>query len=178
MERITLRGAKSADQPWMAALYADVRRDEVRQFGWNVSMTEAFLSQQFELQQRGYLVQHPAAICQVIERASAGRDGNDEPVGRLWVDRDDDELNLLDISLWSAWRGRGIGSQCLQSLIDEATRCERPIRLHVAHGNPAQRLYERLGFVIVDHCPPYVAMRWQPARVGSSLLAEVCHEQA
>ena len=40
-------------------------------------------------------------------------------------------------------RGRGIGSRLLRQAIE---RCEGDVKLHVSYGNPARRLYERLGF--------------------------------
>ena len=179
MESITLRDARPGDQRWLAALFADVRRDEFQQFGWSASAIDRFVLQQFEFQQLGYRARYPAATCHVIEREGFPRESHDDArIGRLWVDRDGDGIVVLDISVWSAWRGRGIGSQCLRVLIDEARSSQRPIRLQVAQGNPARRLYERLGFLVVDQCPPYFAMRWQAARVESSFLAKVCHEQA
>ena len=179
MEPFCLRDASPQDQRWLAALYADVRRAEFAPFGWNEATADAFLLQQFELQQRNYKADHPFARCQVIEsRHAANNAGAGARIGRLWVDRADDAFRVLDISLLSAWRGRGIGRSCLQALLDEASACGRSVQLHVADGNPARRLYERLGFAVVDHCPPYATMRWRPAGVVSSLHAEVCDEQA
>ncbi len=179
MESVSLRDASPQDQRWLAALYTDVRRAEFAAFGWDETTVDAFLLQQFVSQQRGYLAQYPLARCQVIECSRAANHAAGDPrIGRLWVDRVGDAFQVVDISLLSTWRGRGIGQFCLQTVLDEASACVRAVQLHVADGNPARRLYERLGFAVVDNCPPYVLMRWRPARVDSSLLAEVCDEQA
>jgi ribosomal protein S18 acetylase RimI-like enzyme len=65
--------------------------------------------------------------------------------GRLWLDEGDDRLHILDIALLPAWRGRGLGTRCLQALAEAAG--QRPLSIHVEIHNPARRLYERLGFV-------------------------------
>jgi hypothetical protein len=38
--------------------------------------------------------------------------------------------------------------------VEEASRTGKVVRLHVVDGNPAQRLYERLGFVTVGEEKP------------------------
>lgn len=179
MEKISLRDALPQDQRWLAALYADVRRAEVAPFGWDEAAVNAFLLQQFELQQRAYETEHPFARCRVIEYGRAANNtGGEARVGRLWVDRVGDELRVLDISVLSGWRGRGIGRFCLEALLDEAAACRWAVHLHVVDGNPARRLYERLGFAVIGRCPPYALMRWRHARVDSSFCVEVCDEQA
>jgi ribosomal protein S18 acetylase RimI-like enzyme len=43
-------------------------------------------------------------------------------------------------------RQRGIGTEVVKALIEEATRAGRAMTLGVVKTNPALRLYERLGF--------------------------------
>lgn len=50
---------------------------------------------------------------------------------------------LLYVAIDPSQRGKGLGRQ----LLDEAfQQCDGDIKLHVEHDNPAQRLYERMGF--------------------------------
>ena len=70
--------------------------------------------------------------------------------GRLYVQRRDDELCIVDIALLAKFRGRGIGSLLLSQLEAEADEDHLVVRIHVEHGNPAQRLYLRHGFVFCD----------------------------
>jgi len=44
------------------------------------------------------------------------------------------------------FRGRGIGSRLLKDLLRRADSIGKPVTLEVMHGNPARRLYLRLGF--------------------------------
>jgi ribosomal protein S18 acetylase RimI-like enzyme len=46
-------------------------------------------------------------------------------------------------------RGRGVGRMLLQALFAEAARRGIGLCLNVRHDNPAQRLYERVGFRLV-----------------------------
>ena len=65
---------------------------------------------------------------------------------RLYADRKDDELRILELSLLPAYRGRGIGTTILTALMKEAENGRVPVRLHVETASPALRFYERLGF--------------------------------
>jgi ribosomal protein S18 acetylase RimI-like enzyme len=177
MHQLALRNALPADQPWLAALYADVRHYEVMAFGWNAAAAHAFLMQQFDLQQRGYRSSHPAAHCQIIESVDASAEG-ERRIGRLWIDDQPDQVCVLDISLRSGWRGRGLGGHLLRQAMTEAAVAGKALVLHVEQSNPARRLYERLGFAVTEHQPPYLAMQWRTTDAGSSLRAEVCNEQA
>jgi len=55
---------------------------------------------------------------------------------------------LLSILVQEAYRGKGIGSELLVRLMDLAKNTFQIVILHleVYEGNPAQKLYERLGF--------------------------------
>jgi ribosomal protein S18 acetylase RimI-like enzyme len=72
---------------------------------------------------------------------------DEEPIGRLLVNRPDDEIHLVDIALLPAMQGRGIGTTLIRNLLDEGDHRGLPVRLKVMKGNPAALLYERLGFV-------------------------------
>ena len=58
-----------------------------------------------------------------------------------------DETPELAVGLRHEFRGRGIGTQLIERLVCEARRTGLPgISLSVSNGNPAARLYERLGY--------------------------------
>ena len=50
---------------------------------------------------------------------------------------------LLYVAVDKSCRGQGIGRKILECAF---ASCKGSIKLHVEHDNPAQRLYERLGF--------------------------------
>lgn len=59
----------------------------------------------------------------------------------------------LSVHVWPGHRGRGIGGRLIEAAITEArARGLDGISLSVAAGNPARRLYERLGFAAPDVC--------------------------
>jgi ribosomal protein S18 acetylase RimI-like enzyme len=60
---------------------------------------------------------------------------------------------VLDICLVPEMRGNGIGSWLLENVVEQAARLAAPVTLHVAVGNPARRLYERIGFRVVTQDP-------------------------
>lgn len=106
---------------------------------WTEEERQVFLSQQFEAQRTHYRRYLPNTEYLVIERS-------DEPIGRLYLDRREDELRIVDIALFSKHRGRGFGGAILSDLIAEAAERAVPVRIHVERTNPALGLYQRLGF--------------------------------
>lgn len=136
-----LRPATPADEDWQVAIFAGTRGDELALTGWPPAQREAFVRQQHRAQQQHYRAHFPHAVCQLVLV-----DG--EIAGRLWLDERNDRLHILDIALLPAWRGRGLGTRCLQDL----ARRGRPLGIQVELHNPARRLYARLGFI--DDGPP------------------------
>lgn len=136
---LSLRPITPADEPFLAALYAETRAAEMAQTGWASEMQTAFLRGQFEAQHRSYQQRFPKATFDVV--LAAGK-----RVGRLYVARLPGEIRVVEITLAAVWRGRGWGTALLQSILAEADRSSLPVRLHVDANNRAQRLYHRLGF--------------------------------
>ncbi len=61
----------------------------------------------------------------------------------------DDETPELGVALLPESRGQGIGRILLERLLEEARSQYDGVSLAVAKGNPAERLYRRLGFTPV-----------------------------
>lgn len=152
---ITLRPITPLDQPFLALLYATTRAPELALMPWSAAQKAAFLQMQFTAQNAYYRQRYPQAAFAAILRSG-------EPVGRLYVDRRPGEIHLIDIALLPAQRNQGIGAYLLRNLLAEGTSRQIPVRLHVAVGNPAQRLYTRLGFVPCGAPGVYQVMVWQP----------------
>ena len=131
-----LRPATPDDDAWQLAIYASTRADELALTGWPPAQCDAFVHQQHRAQQQHYRLHFPRSVCQLILVG-------DEVAGRLWTDARTDRLHILDIALLPAWRGRGLGTRCLQALASGGQCLSIQVEIH----NPARRLYERLGFV-------------------------------
>lgn len=130
------------DRELLLAVYSSTRVEELAQVPWAPGAKEAFLRQQFEAQDAYYREYYPRASFDVVE--VQGR-----AAGRLYVDRWPYEIRIVDIALLPEFRGRGAGEALLRELIAEAGASGRSLTIHVEQGNPARRLYERLGFVAV-----------------------------
>jgi ribosomal protein S18 acetylase RimI-like enzyme len=86
----------------------------------------------------------------------------DERLGLFKAYRDGDAWLLSQIQLEPACQGRGLGEWLIRSLMDRARAQALPVRLHVLHGNPARRLYDRLGFREISLNERTATLLWQP----------------
>jgi ribosomal protein S18 acetylase RimI-like enzyme len=155
-EKIGLRPVQDVDEALLYRLYASTRMDELAQVPWTEAQLDAFLKMQFDMQKRGYRMQFPAADHSIIL-------SGEREIGRLLINRTDDELLLVDITLLPEFRGRGIGGSLLRELQNEATGEGKSVRLSVIPTNPARRLYERAGFSQVGESGGlHLDMLWQP----------------
>jgi GNAT superfamily N-acetyltransferase len=67
-------------------------------------------------------------------------------IGMLKVEERADCIYLGDIQIQQSYRNRGIGTSLINAVIRSAVIINKPVRLRVLTGNPAKRLYLRLGF--------------------------------
>jgi len=148
---IEKRDATPNDEEFLRKLYHSTRSDEVKAFGWDEAQQESFLDMQFRMQQNAYRMQYPNAEHSVIVC-----DRN--AVGRLIVDRSGSETSLTDIAILPEFRGRGIASNLIKELQDEA----KSIILSVDKQNQvARHVYEKHGFVITGETEFMYGMRWE-----------------
>lgn len=159
---VNFRPATDADQSFMSALYASTREQELSVLDWSESRKADFLAMQFDAQHRYYTEQFPTADFLLIERDAV-------PIGRIYVDRREEEIRLIDIALVPEARDLGLGGALLQDLLDEGQTSALPVKIHVETFNPAMRLYLRLGFKAVEDQGVYQLMEWQP--VGNDVQA-------
>ncbi len=70
----------------------------------------------------------------------------------LWRDNDSGSVHIGDIQLEPEFRNRGIGARAVERVFAIArARALREVTLNVFRDNPAIRLYERMGFAVIDH---------------------------
>jgi len=155
---VVLRPGTEDDYDFQRLLYHDVRAEEMQQFPFDETQKRVFLDWQFDCQWKHYREHYPTCEWRIIER-----DGH--PVGRLLVDRWPDQIRVVDIALLSSTRGSGIGTTLMNEILEEGRRSDLPVTIHVEVFNPAQRLYQRLGFRPIDSSGAYQLMRWSPDQV-------------
>ena len=158
-----LRPRESHDVPFLRELYAETREEELRPLAWTREEKRAFLDDQFARQHTHYLQHSPQAQWWVV--TCDGR-----PVGRLYVAQTAHDLRIMDVSLLASHRRRGIGSALMRAILEEAQASGVPASLHVEPFNPALRLYERLGFAIVETRGVYLFME-RPCSVEDDFVA-------
>ena len=153
-DAIRFRPQTPEDVPFLRHLYATTREMEMRIVPWTDEQKRDFLRQQFTAQKNHYEEFYPGCQFLVIELEG-------EPIGRLYIDRQPDNIEVVDIALLPDHRGRGIGGMLMREILDEARETGKTVGIYVEHFNPARRLYDRLGFRHVDTNGVYHKLEWR-----------------
>jgi ribosomal protein S18 acetylase RimI-like enzyme len=156
-----IRAELEPDYPFIADLYAEVRREELAPVPWPDLAKREFLEGQCRLQHDHYLKHYADADLLIVVRG-------DMPVGRVYVHATKTEIRLMEIAFNENERGRGIGTAIIRRLQGEASDQGIGLTLHVEPNNPAQRLYLRLGFRLIEHRGVYDFLGWPAAAAADS----------
>jgi len=140
---ISLRDVGDGDGPLLLALYESTRAAEMALVPWTAEQKRVFVATQFAAQQQGYAASHPEAEHRIVCVDGA-------PVGRLYLDRPEGRLHILDITIAPDRRSQGIGSAVLGGLLAEADAHGKSVSIYVESFNPSLRLFERLGFRVAS----------------------------
>jgi ribosomal protein S18 acetylase RimI-like enzyme len=152
--KFELRAITREDMPFLLHLYGTTREEELALTNFSDQEKDVFILQQFEAQHTTYTVRYPRARFDLIVK-------NGLPIGRLYVDRREKEIRIMDVALLPEWRGQGIGSFLMGKLLDEGRAAGLPVCLHVEQNNPrAFAWYQRLGFAPVSNNDTHVFMAW------------------
>jgi GNAT superfamily N-acetyltransferase len=149
----SVRGALPEDEDFLWRLYVSTRVEELAAFGWPPEQQQAFLRMQYRARRGSYEAAYPQAEHSILVE-------NGAPIGAMIVDRNAREIRLVDIALLPEHRNRGYGEREVADLIREAESLAIPLRLSVLRGNPAQRLYARLGLVLKSADAMYIEMEY------------------
>ena len=130
----TLRPATDADYDFLYQLHVATIRPVVEAtWGWDDAFQQAHFRSRW----------NPAKTQVVMV------DG--KMVGTLRLVENQDEIFLALIEIHPDYQNRGLGSTIIQDILTEARRRSAPVLLHVLKANEdARRLYERLGFEIIE----------------------------
>jgi ribosomal protein S18 acetylase RimI-like enzyme len=142
----TLRPATAEDYDFLFALHCAVIREYVEPiWGWHEAWQAEYFRQKFDPGNRRIVM-------------VGGRDA-----GVLVVEERDSEIYLALIELLPVFQGHGIGAAIIRDLMAQARQKAKPLRLDVLETNqPAQRLYERLGFRVIGEGEHRRRMIWTP----------------
>jgi ribosomal protein S18 acetylase RimI-like enzyme len=140
-----LRPAEPSDYPFALALYLEGAKEHLSKIDrWDEDRFVALFHQGYE--------QGQTRIISVDGRV----------VGFIQVVDFADRLYLRQIHLIDGFRGRGIGSTLIGVELKHGAESGRPVTLDVMHGNPARRLYVKLGFESTGKDPDKEQMIWRP----------------
>jgi len=153
-DRVQLRPVTAEDDELLLAIYTSTRDEQLRQMGWAEEHIRMFVKMQWEAQTKHYRTHFTADEYIVLVDL--------KPVGRIIVQRSDDEILLVDMAVLTEHRNKNIGSHLMRSLTEESDSGGKPIRLHVLKFSPAVRFYERFGFTKIREDVVNFEMQRQP----------------
>jgi GNAT superfamily N-acetyltransferase len=136
------------------SVFRSVREQELASLALPEEQKVQLLRQQFVAQRGQYYRHYPDADFDVVLL-------RDVPIGNMYAARGPDDFALVDISLLPERRNGGVGAHLVSELIKQAHAAGKPVHAHVRRGNPAWRLWQRLGFeqtgddgVYLEICAP------------------------
>ncbi len=150
-----MRPVVADDRQFLERVYAESRAEELCATGWSEAQKTAFCQSQFSIQDSYYKQNYQTCEYMIIECEA-------KPVGRLYVNRMASEIRVVDIALLTNARGKGIGSSIMENILSEARTAKHKVSIHVERTNPARRLYDRLGFSLVEEGEVYDFLVWSP----------------
>ncbi len=157
-QAITFKAISSKDMAFLSSLYATTRWQEVLQAPWSHQQRVDFLQQQFDAQHTHYQSHYPNAEYLLIVK-------NNERIGRIYLDRDETSICLIDIALLPAFNKKGIGTRILKLVLNEAQNSHKKVVIHVEKYNPAYQWYIKHEFVQIEDKGVHQYMEWYPTQL-------------
>jgi ribosomal protein S18 acetylase RimI-like enzyme len=152
---VTTRPMNDDDSMLLFELYASKRADELSRSGWATPQQRSFFRMQAQNQERYFLRHYDhldrRTIC--INGFSAGR---------LLVDRPSQAIVIVDLALLPAFRGRGVGSMLIRSLLDEAAEGGLVVHMELPKNSDALETCEHLGFRQTEDLGDRWHLVWHP----------------
>lgn len=154
-----LRPSTTSDQPFLNKLYQSTR-DDLNLVDGEDDFIVHLKEGQHEAQTVSYEDHFPDAMFFVIEY-------HQERAGRVILDFGPNEIRVIDISLITEARGKGLGTGIMRSFIHCSEQTKIPLKLCVlTHNMQAKHVYAKLGFVLEDHVPPRDYLAYYPSTQG------------
>ena len=148
---VSLRPATDGDYDFLWWLKGATMRAYVDAiWGWDEAFQRQYFQERFD----------PARM-EIVELAG-------EAVGHISVERREECIFLGVIEIAPDYQSQGIGAGLIRDLQKEAERRGVPVKLQVLQGNPARRLYERLGFAATGETETHIMMSWLPQSMAGT----------
>ncbi|HTS46801.1 MAG TPA: GNAT family N-acetyltransferase [Bryobacteraceae bacterium] len=151
---ITMRRVTAEDELFLYNLYKLSRLEEFAIAQLTEMQFENLMRMQYAARKMSYEGNYPESKHDIVVV-----DGVD--AGQIWVNRDDAQLRVIDISIAGAFQNQGIGAALMRDLIAQAREAALPLRCSVATNNPGSlRFHQRLGFRITSADEMYYQMEF------------------
>jgi RimJ/RimL family protein N-acetyltransferase len=160
-QAVTLRQVQPEDESFLAAVYGSTREQELAMTPWTAEQREAFIRFQFAAQLAHYRTEYPLAEHSVITLG-------EQPIGRIYIDRRESEIRILDITLLPRHRGQGIGTPIIRRVMDEAVRDSKNLSIELDSFEQSHQLFQRLGFKPTETTGFHTLFVWNPVVVAES----------
>jgi ribosomal protein S18 acetylase RimI-like enzyme len=151
---LTQRETVPEDEAFLFQVYLSSRGDDLTEMGWDAERVRNFLETQYAAQQRFLKANYPQGEDRIITLDT-------QPIGRIVVERNDQEIRVVDIALLPQYRNSGIGTYLIRELLTEAARLGKPFRTQVIRSSAALGLFERLGIVKIGETGSHYQMEWR-----------------
>jgi GNAT superfamily N-acetyltransferase len=156
IERQPWRTARQDDEAHLFALFSESKQADFALLALAGQAIEPLIAMQHRARALEYAARFPLAENRVLVSKSG------EFVGRLLVDRSGPVWRLVDIGVFARFRGEGIATRAITQLCYEADHAEAQVELSTVRCSPADRLYQRLGFVpFASEDPVLLHMRYE-----------------
>ena len=143
------------DESFLLTVYASTRSKEMALVSWSDEQKRAFLEMQFQAQHNYYLSRYPNASYSIINL-------EEQPIGRLYVDRQKDKIKILDITVLPEYRNRGVGTKLIAEILQAGEQAEKPVQIYIESYNPSANLFSRLGFQPIAEEGINFLLQWNP----------------
>ena len=161
MTGVELRPATSADEPFLRNLMTRTIADELGAWAWPEAIRADLLQNQYRARDTAMRATWRDLDDRVIQLQN-------QPAGRIAVARTADEVWIVDLLVLPERRSSGVGTAALKTVLDEAKRVGKPVRLHVNTAHRSSRFYERLGFVKAGGSEVHHLMEWTPVQYAGA----------
>jgi len=161
VKAITLRPVTDEDREFLLSVYAAGREVELSLVPWDDAMKRTFIEHQYKAQDDHYRAYYKNATHDVILA-----DGM--PVGRLYLERTNKQIAILDIGVLPEFRMQGIATEMVHRLQEEARGHSALIRIYIESFNSADKLFTELGFEMVENDGGLRRFEWRSAAAKES----------
>jgi ribosomal protein S18 acetylase RimI-like enzyme len=152
---IHLKRKTEIDSEFFFKLFSEIKIAELRVERWPEQMKNQLASMQYNAYEQTIKNEYPDADDFVVMVDS-------EKAGRLQLDKNENSMRIINISLLPAFQNKGIGSRIIKEILETADLKNKPVYLEVDRVNPAFILYKKLGFEIHSQDELKSSMKYLP----------------